>query len=335
MAVLAQEPYIETEIELARLAAIVASSNDAIVSKNLNGIINSWNAAAERIFGYKAEEIIGRSITTIIPQELQSEEVEIIGKIRRGERVEHFDTVRVRKDGRRIHVSITVSPLRNSRGEIVGASKIARDITERKREEELKEVLVNELNHRTKNLLATVQAIASQTFDALPNADNQLTLFRQRIGALIVSQDLLTRNGWRGAPLNTMLEAVLGPFRGDAARIEMAQGPQLELTLRQTNALAMALHELATNAAKYGALSGTGGSVRVSWAVMGDQVELRWEENGGPAVTIPKREGFGTHMIRNALRHELNADVVLDYASHGLRFAARFPLAATSGETAV
>lgn len=335
MTVFAQDSFVETEIELARLAAIVASSNDAIVSKDLGGIINSWNAAAEQIFGYTAEEIIGRSITTIIPAELHSEEAQIIGKIRLGERVEHFDTVRMTKDGRRIDVSITVSPLRNSRGEIVGASKIARDVTERKRNEELREILVNELNHRTKNLLATVQAIAAQTFGAIPDAVDQLALFRQRIGAIALSQDLLTRNGWSGAPLRSMLEAVLGPFRGDPYRLEIVHGRELQLTLRQTNALAMAIHELATNAAKYGALSGADGRVSVSWEVMDNEVELRWEEKGGPAVAAPLRTGFGTHMIQNALRHELNAHVVLDYAADGLRFSARFPVASKPHDIAV
>ncbi len=327
MMVFATDPHMETEIELARLAAIVASSNDAIISKDLNGIINSWNAAAERIFGYTAQEIVGRPITTIIPPELQGEEAEIIGKIRRGEQIEHFDTVRLTKTGERIDVSITVSPLRNRSGTIVGASKIARDVSERKRNEELQEILVNELNHRTKNLLATVLATAAQTFGSLANSAEHLALFRQRIGAMVVSQDLLTRNGWSGAPLLSMLEAVLDPFGGDPARIEISHGPDLKLTLRQTNALAMAIHELATNAAKYGALSRPGGHVTVCWDVGENEAELRWEEKGGPTVATPTRVGFGTHMIQNALRHELDARVVLDYAPDGLRFNARFRLA--------
>ncbi len=118
------------------LAAIVASSDDAIVSKDLNGVVTSWNQAAEHIFGYKAEEIIGRSITTIIPPELQDDEPRILAKIRAGERIEHFETVRVRKDGERIHVSLTISPVKDRQGKIIGAAKIARDITERKRIEE-------------------------------------------------------------------------------------------------------------------------------------------------------------------------------------------------------
>ncbi len=119
----------------AQLAAIVESSEDAVVSKDLNGVIQSWNAGAERIFGYSAGEIIGKHVTTIIPLELQDEEHTIISRIRAGERIEHFDTIRVCKDGRRIPISLTVSPIFDAHGNVVGASKIARDISERKRAE--------------------------------------------------------------------------------------------------------------------------------------------------------------------------------------------------------
>jgi two-component system, chemotaxis family, CheB/CheR fusion protein len=118
------------------LAAIVESAEDAIASKDLNGIISSWNRAAERMFGYKAEEIIGKSVTLIIPPELHNDEEMILAKIRRGERIEHFKTVRITKSGRRIDVSLTVSPIKDDRGKIIGAAKIVRDITESKRTEE-------------------------------------------------------------------------------------------------------------------------------------------------------------------------------------------------------
>jgi PAS domain S-box-containing protein len=121
-----------TQIALLRLAAIVESSDDAIVSKDLNGIINSWNKGAERILGYKAEEVVGRPVTILIPPDLQSEETQILERIRRGERIEHFETLRRRKDGTIINVSLTVSPLKNEAGVVIGASKIARDITESK-----------------------------------------------------------------------------------------------------------------------------------------------------------------------------------------------------------
>jgi PAS domain S-box-containing protein len=120
----------------ARLAAVVESSDDAIVSKSLEGIISTWNKGAERIFGYTAAEVVGKSIYILIPEERRSEEPQIIERLKRGERVETYETVRVRKDGARVHVSLTVSPVKDASGRIIGASKIARDITERKRAEE-------------------------------------------------------------------------------------------------------------------------------------------------------------------------------------------------------
>ena len=137
----------EVELETAqRLAAIVESSDDAIISKDLTGKVRSWNPSAERIFGYRADEMIGQPITKIIPPELHADEARILGTIMRGERVDHFETVRVRKDGGRIEVSLTVSPLKDATGRIVGAAKIARDITQQK---------------KTENALRTTERLAS------------------------------------------------------------------------------------------------------------------------------------------------------------------------------
>jgi PAS domain S-box-containing protein len=123
----------KTESSTNLLAAIVDSSDDAIVSKNLDGMITSWNKGAERLFGYSAEEAIGKHITLIIPLERQNEERKIIEQLKRGERVDHFETIRVRKDGTLLDISLTISPVRGKAGRIVGASKVARDVTERKR----------------------------------------------------------------------------------------------------------------------------------------------------------------------------------------------------------
>jgi PAS domain S-box-containing protein len=141
-----------------RLALIVESSDDAIISKDLNSIITSWNKGAERLFGYMADEVIGKPITILIPPERQDEEPAILAQIRRGQRVEPYETVRVRKHGSLIDISLTVSPVRNAQGEIIGASKIARDIAERKRAEKQIALLAREAEHRAKNVLATVQA---------------------------------------------------------------------------------------------------------------------------------------------------------------------------------
>src|SRR5690606_27131850 len=135
------------------LTEIVASCDDAIISKNLDGIFMTWNRAAERIFGYTPEEVIGQPATILIPPERLNEEPYILERIRQGQRVEHYETVRLRKDGERIDISLTVSPVKNAAGKIIGVSKIARDITERKRHEERIVILAREAEHRTKNVL--------------------------------------------------------------------------------------------------------------------------------------------------------------------------------------
>jgi PAS domain S-box-containing protein len=150
-----------------RLAAIVESSDDAIVSKTLDGIVTSWNPAATRLFGYEPAEIIGKPLTTITPPELHAEEIELLARLQSGEQVDHYETVRVAKDGRRIEVSLTLSPIRDEEGAIVGASKIARDITRRKRHEHLlreadrqKDEFLANLAHELRNPLAPICAAA-------------------------------------------------------------------------------------------------------------------------------------------------------------------------------
>ena len=135
-----------------------ARLDDAIVSKDLDGVIRSWNSGAERLFGYTAQELIGKPITILIPPGRPNEELEILERIKRGERVEHYETVRQRKYGGLINVSLTISPVKNAQGKIIGASKIGRDITQRKRSEAQITMLAREAEHRAKNILATVQA---------------------------------------------------------------------------------------------------------------------------------------------------------------------------------
>jgi PAS domain S-box-containing protein len=180
----ASEKY-QSDLESARLAAIVASSDDAIISKTLDGRITSWNAGATRIFGYEAEEMIGQSITRIIPPELHPDETRILARLSRGEHVDHFETVRVAKDGRLVDISLTVSPLHDKYGRVTGASKVARDITERKAAERLRRLLTDELNHRVKNTLAIVQAIATQSLNRAKSAADFVSSFTGRVQALV------------------------------------------------------------------------------------------------------------------------------------------------------
>ena len=190
------------DVDAQRLASIVESSDDAIISKDLDGIITSWNCGAERLFGYTAEEVIGKPVTILIPEDRMNEEPEILERIRRGERIDHYDTVRRRKDGSLIDISLTVSPLKDADGRIIGASKIARDITERKRAQEQQKLLVNEMQHRIKNSLATIQAIATQT---LNQHAKERDAFIARLHALGSAHDLLTSETWERAPLRAIV----------------------------------------------------------------------------------------------------------------------------------
>jgi PAS domain S-box-containing protein len=302
------------------LAAIVDSSDDAIVSKDLSGIISSWNSGAERLFGYTAEEAVGKSILIIIPPDRAGEEQSILARLRRGERIDHFETVRRRKDGQLIDVSLTVSPIRGASGQVVGASKIARDITERKRAQEQQRLLLGEIMHRVKNTLATVQAMATRTLRRTPAEERDA--FTARLHALSKAHDLLTSDTWDKAPMRGVVGAALATFQQE--RFEVA-GPDLMLNASKSLHMTLALHELATNAAKYGALSSAAGRVRLSWCVEGGtRLKVCWRETGGPAVRRPTRKGFGSLLIE----HTFDA-VRFTYSPQGL--CCEFELAVAYG----
>ena len=163
--------------EMALLAAIVESSDDAIISKSLTGVIQSWNAAAERIYGYTKAEAVGQPITMLIPKDRLPEETLILEKIKRGERIDHFETVRIRKDGNSVLVSLTVSPIKDATGQIIGASKSARDITERKRIEEDLKSLTLELDSRVSQRTHALTV----TQDRLRGLATQLSLAEERV----------------------------------------------------------------------------------------------------------------------------------------------------------
>lgn len=184
-----------------RLAAVVESSDDAIISKDLDGIVRTWNQGAERLFGYAADEMVGKSIRTVISSDRHGEEDDILNRIRRDEHIDHYETVRLRKDGSRVWVSLTISPLKDSQGKVIGASKVARDITERRRADEHRKVLMGELNHRVKNTLAIVQSIATQTLGHAETIVEARDAFGSRLINLAKAHDVLTRESWTGANL--------------------------------------------------------------------------------------------------------------------------------------
>jgi PAS domain S-box-containing protein len=305
----------ENEERLRSLASIVESSDDAIVSKNLNGVITSWNRGAERLFGYAAEEAIGEPITIVIPKDRQDEERTILTRIRRGERIDHFETVRQRKDGSFIFVSLTVSPVKSANGKIVGASKVARDISAQKRSQEQIATLAREAEHRSKNLLANVLATVnlskSDTLEGLKQA------IKGRIQALANVHSLFVQTRWIGAELSTIARQELAPYEKGETRVRIL-GPQILLEPNAAQSIAVILHELATNAAKYGALSSAKGQIELSWTHEPDgRLELRWTETGGPPVQMPTREGLGGRIIKQ-MTEQLRGAARFDWRASGL-----------------
>jgi PAS domain S-box-containing protein len=301
-----------------RLAAIVETSDDAIISKDLNGVIATWNKGAERLFGYLEQEAVGKPITMLIPDQHRDEETRILERIRGGERIDHFETMRRRKDGSMVSISLTVSPITDGLGRIVGASKIARDITEQKRREELINLLAREADHRTKNLLALAQATVHLTNGE--TAAELKSAIEGRLGALANAHTLLAQSRWAGADLRNLALEELSPYRaedddGSRARIE---GPSLMLEQQPAQAIALALHELTTNAVKYGALSIPSGRIAVSWRLQsGNRLAVRWVETDGPAVMPPTRKGFGTKVMTR-ICEQLNGELNFDWRTDGL-----------------
>lgn len=193
------------------------------------------------------------------------------------------------------------------------------DITERKQLEEQLELLVNELNHRVKNTLMVVQAMAHQTFRGVAVADGRVGIFNDRLAALSGAHDALSRTNWSGALLRDIVRQGLLICGADDMRLEI-DGPDVVMPASATVSLVMVLHELATNAIKYGALSGLAGKVTVRWKLLdGGMVAIEWIERGGPVVEQPRRKGFGSRLLTEAVPRQLGGQVQVDYDKEGLR----------------
>ncbi|WP_082560958.1 PAS domain S-box protein [Devosia sp. Root685] len=301
------------------LAAIVESSFDAIVSKDLNSVIRSWNAAAERMFGYPAEEAIGKSVTMLIPENLQSEEVDIINRIKSGERVESFETVRLRRDGSTINVSLTISPIRNAQGTIIGASKIARDITQAKEAERRIRLLLREVNHRVKNQFAVILSIIRETSDRAAGPEEFQAQLRDRIMALSRSHDLLVNSDWSGASLLELIHHHVGVFGHE--QLVTISGPLVTLNSNAVQHLGMAIHELGTNSAKYGVLAQGLGAISIDWKIGEDEdgnriLDLVWREELLETVAArlesPSRRGFGSVVVERVVPLALSGKATLE-----------------------
>ncbi len=314
------------------LAAIIESSDDAILSKTLDGVITSWNPGAEKLFGYTAQEAVGQSITIVIPQERLAEEEEIISKIRAGLRVEHFETVRRRKDGSLVDVSLTISPVMGQDGRILGASKIARDITASRLLVERQTLLLREMHHRIKNLFAVTLGLIRLSGRAATSVATLVDELSARMASLAraheltlpeVSAEEMTPEA---TALQALLQAVLAPHEIAAAPRIAISGCDLPVSTRIMPSLALMLHEFATNSAKYGALSVDQGTLDIALSSTADNLTLLWTERGGPAPQPEKAvEGFGSKLEQASVLN-LQARIERDWAVEGLSIRLDIPL---------
>src|SRR6478736_4172271 len=321
----------DAQLGLGQLASVVETSEDAIITKDLNGIITSWNKGAERIFGYEANEMIGKPISLLIPPDRPDEEPSILARLRKGQRIEHYETVRRRKTGELIDISLSVSPLSDATGKIVGASKIARDIT-------VQSLLLGEMRHRINNLFAITNSLVSLCARLSKTPTEMEAAIKERLAALSRAHQL-TRRGliqqeseFSDLPtLKGLIHAIFAPYvaaGSNSPERMVVTGCDQEINDSAITNIALLLHELATNAAKYGALSASAGVVHIDCSNKEDWLVMTWEERGGPPINgPPNREGFGGSLARKIVANQFSGRFSNEWNSNGLTIRIEIPLA--------
>lgn len=315
-----------------RLAAIVESSDDAILSKDVNGIVTSWNGGAERLFGYGEHEVIGKPVTILIPYDRQDEEPEILARIRRGQRIDHYETVRQRKDGGLLDISLSVSPIVDPSGNVIGASKIARDISDRRRTEAQKDLLLGEMNHRVKNLFALAGGLLNLSARGATSVQDLVSDLQGKFLALSRAHSLTLSvaeaDSHQIATLHTLIAEVTEPYRDEGVECRIVvTGPDYPLGRNAVTNVALLIHEFATNALKYGALADPSGQVRVECSDQGDDLHVTWREAGVVSRTGEStREGFGSRLVRAAIT-ALNGSFSRHFTGDGLEIRLTVPQA--------
>ena len=284
----------------ARLAALVQASNYAIISVTPRGLIDTWNPGAERLFGYSETEIVGQHFRILGPAE---KEIESLTFVKRGLAGESFrvETEVKRKDATEFDAAISVAPISTKDDRVTALSVTIEDISERRQWERRMSLLNRELQHRVKNSMAVVQSIANQTIRSTPAPDAFRSAFQGRLQALAAANDLLLQSVWTGSDLASIIDQQMTPLLSVPHRQLRKHGPSIALPAVLTVPLGLALHELGTNALKYGSLSAAGGAVDIGWTVdLRDgrrELDLTWTEIGGPVATPSNYRGFGSTLI--------------------------------------
>jgi PAS domain S-box-containing protein len=323
--------------------AITEHAPDALFLLDANGRVTVANPAASRLLGWEPSELIGRILHDVAHHHhvdgrpYPACECPLSQAHASGSVLEGHETTFFRKDGSPVEVLCSAAPILAD-SEVIGSVQVAHDITERRRAEEHQRLLVNELNHRVKNTLATVQAIAAQSVRNAATPEDVRQALEPRLLTLARAHDILTRETWEGADLWDIVGSAVDLHQSSGPTRFKTQGPPVRLEPRIALALTLALHELATNAVKYGALSNETGWVEIVWKVEepngGPHLSLEWRETGGPTVVPPRRRGFGSRLIERSLAGELGAEVRLTYKPAGASCTIDVPLGGGAGQPA-
>jgi PAS domain S-box-containing protein len=329
-ALLLASAFAERRQHAAVVAAVLNTVEDAIITIDAKGIIKDLNPAAARVFGYSPNEVIGLNVRVLMPEPYSREhDGYLINYLRTGQ----AKMIRLGREvsGRRKDGSIF--PMELAVGEMTVSGRrmftgVVRDITERKQVERHQELLVAELDHRVKNVLAQVAVVAMSTRQGSRSIDEFLRSLNGRIQSMAAAHTLLSKSGWQSVGLDALVRNQLAPYATDTN--VTISGIDVMLIAAEIQAVARVLHELVTNAAKYGALSIPGGHVSVCWNCKangdGTNLMLVWQEHGGPPVKSEIQSSYGTNLIRNLIPHELGGMVDLVFASDGVSCRIEIPM---------
>ena len=312
-----------------RFRTITTTAQEGIWAVDREGKTLFVNPRMAELLGVRTGDMIGVSMTDFcFPEDADEARARIAANLI-GQRTE-FEFRFRHQNGSQLHVLAATAPLNGPSGEVIGALGGFLDLADRKAAEEHQRFLMRELSHRSKNLLAIIQAIASQTARSAKSLLDFKDRFSQRLLGIAASHDVLIRQNWEGAPLADLILQHVDPFAGSEESRLLLEGPDVSVSPSAAQALGLALHELATNSVKYGALSQPEGHVKVTWDYErgGEEkprLRLHWQERGGPLVAPPAHKGFGHAVIEHMVAHSLNAEVILDFDPKGLSWKFAMP----------
>jgi PAS domain S-box-containing protein len=310
-------------------ARLLDQVQEAVIAKDLSGRVIYWNRFAESLYGWSAQEALGRNAMELIPSRDSRIDAENMMNVLRSGGTWSGELILKRRDGTTFPAHVSDGPLCDEQGNLIGIVGISYDITPRRHAEQKQALLIRELHHRVKNTLSTVQALMVTTARTAMSIEEFQTSFFGRVAALARTHALLTDDQWQSAAFSDLLRVELEPYDDGTATRIVLEGPATQLPSLIAVPLGMAIHELTTNAAKHGSLGTPNGSLVVRWREVSDggrKLCCDWNEHDGPPVELPTREGFGTKLLRRVLTAQLGADVQIDFEPDGLHVFISLPL---------